>query len=349
MIVDDNEPFVPPLPSASSAASFKSKRSSGVLIPLLFGFFLVILASAAIGVVYYKNKLVATTTSSPTPVPTSTISPSLEPSPTPSLSPSMRSSSTPRPTRSPAAPAVASPRPSPSPTPTPTPSPSLDIRFGNPSANVKQTIDEGSGDGRVINREYTSIQYGGFDEVSATWTPRVTVCFHIVSNENITGSDLKFTYVFDGATVQEGDLGQYDKLEAGRLYDWCHDASIGIGGHTAKLTLNPARSMRETGYVNNVATLSYQNIADNIAPNFTIMGPTQESEGTCLFPQYVTDNVTSYADLKIEEKINSGEWQLFNRSRTCIQGASGEETSYTVRVTDQRGNFNEQKKSFVLY
>ncbi|MFZ2199193.1 MAG: hypothetical protein WAV40_00150 [Microgenomates group bacterium] len=309
------------------------------LIPLITGFLVVVIVASILGIVYFK------TVFKPTP------SPSPTPSPAPSLiaSPSPLPSATSKPTKKPASKPVV-PSPISSPTPTPVPIPSLDIRFSNPSANVKQTYDDGSGVGRVVNREYSSIQVGQFDEIASAWSPRITVCYHIVSNEEIKGKDVKFVLTLDDKTDVEDNLGQYDKLEAGRTYDWCHDMTNDLGKHKAALTLNGDKSIKEIIYTNDIAKLEWESLRDYIAPNYTLIGPTNEGEtGTCLFPQYISDNVTPYASLKIEQQVDSGSWTSFAGSRYCFVGTSGSSHTYKIKITDARGNANEQSKTFVLY
>ena len=315
--------------------------------PLLLGFFLALLLTGLIGFAYFKTKV-----STPTPSPTPTATPAL------SLTPSPSPEDTPFPTRKPVSainPAGAAERldsraPTPIPQPaSPTGGPTLDIRFGNPSANVKQTIDEGKGDGRVINREYTSIQAGQFDEVSSTWSPRVTVCFHLVSGEDIPGKNIKFSMSLDDKIEVEDNMGWIDKLEAGKIYDWCHDVTNNIGKHTAKLLLNPDKSIKEYNYTNDLARLEWENLADKIAPNFTLTGPTQDNTKTCLSLRYISDNVTKTSDLKVEEKLDSSNWATTTATTFCTTGISGSEHIYTAKITDARGNVNEQKKTFVLY
>lgn len=172
----------------------------------------------------------------------------------------------------------------------------------------------------------------------------------MVANENIEGKNVKFTFSLDDKVEVEDTLSQYDKLEAGRLYDWCHDVTTSIGKHTAKLSLNGDKSLKEANYVNNLARVDWENLSDKIAPNFTLMGPNNEgAAGTCLFPQYISDNVTPNSDLKIDHKIDSADWTKFEGSRYCFVGTAGSSHSYSARVTDARGNINEQKKTFVLY
>lgn len=332
------EPVTPP-PIVPPAPTYVPAKPRSSPLPILFGFLVVIVVAAGIGIAYYKTKL--TTSAIPSPSPSLMASPSIEPSPSSTASASPKSSAKPtvKPTTKPVV----------SPTPTPVPAPTLDIRFGNPSANVKQTIDEGKGDGRVINREYTSIQVGEFDEVSSTWSPRVTVCFHVVSNEQINGKDLKFSFSLNDKVEVEDNFGQYDKMEAGRIYDWCHDVTTDIGTHTAKLLINPDKSLKELTYVNDLARLDWKNLADQIAPNFTLTGPTQDGTKTCLSIAYLSDNVTKNSDLKIEEKYDTSSWATTTATTYCTTGTAGSEHAYSVKVTDARGNATEQKKTFVLY
>lgn len=334
-------PVIPPAPTYIPA----KPRSSP--LPILFGFLIVIVVAAAIGIAYYKAKLTSSIT--PTPTPSATVSPSIEPSASPSTSPSASPKSSVKPVGKSSA--IPTTKPTVVPSSSLNPAPTLDIRFGNPSANVKQTFDDGSDDGRVINREYTSIQVGEFDELSSTWSPRVTVCFHFVSNENInSGKDLKYRFSVDDKVSSEGDMGQYEKIEAGRLYDMCQDVTTDVGVHTAKLTLNPEKSLRELTYVNDLARLEWKNLTDQIAPNYTLIGPNDEGDaGTCLLPQYISDNVTSYANLKIEQKIDNSDWSKFDGDRYCFKGNSGDEHAFAIKITDARGNANEQKRTFVLY
>ena len=337
------QPF-PPL--APPAPTYLPPKPKFPLLPLLFGFFIVIILAGVFGVVYYKNKLTVSSSPSPSPVGANYYSPAPSPSEEPSSSPSAMPHSSVKPTAKPVSviKSVASP------IATPTPGPTLDILFGNPSVNVKQTIDEGAGDGRVINREYTSIQTGQFDEVSSSWSPRVTVCFHLVSNQEIKGSDLQFTYTLDGNVVTQDTLAQYDKLEAGRLYDWCHDTTNDLGSHTAKLLINPGKSLTEYNYANDLARVDWINLADKIAPNYTLIGPNDEGDsGTCLYPQYISDNVSAYANLKIQQKVDSADWTTFTGDRYCFVGTFGSTHTYATRITDERGNANEQTKTFALY
>jgi hypothetical protein len=228
--------------------------------------------------------------------------------------------------------------------------PTLDVRFGNPSAGVKQTYDDGSGAGRVINREFSSIQEGQFDEVMQSWSPKVTVCYHIVSNESIKGDEIKFVLKVDDKVAIEDNLGQYIQLEAGRSYDWCHDTTTDLGRHSAKLTINPDRTIKEIIYSNNIASITWENLADNIAPNFTLLGPTDEgASGSCLFPQYISDNVTPYANLKIEQQIDGGAWSAFTAPKYCLIDTSGSSHTFKIKITDARNNVNEQAKTFVIY
>lgn len=330
-------------------------KSVSPIIPILFGVVVVVIVSTFLAGFYYFAKLkkeVASVTPSPTP--TTIATPTPEPSNTASASASPKTSVKPS---AKASVKPSSPRPSPtassSPTPTPTPTPSiasLDIRFGNPSAHVKQTYDDGSGVGRVINREFSSIQIGEFDEVKSVWGPKITVCFHVVSNQDIEGSKLGYTITENAKIVSEGTLSQYPKIEAGKIYDVCHDTTTAIGTHKLELNINNTKSLSESLYTNNFARIDFKNLADNIAPNFTLIGPNNEgSDGTCLFPQYIADNVTSVANLKIEQKVDNGAWGNFSGSRYCFKGKTGDSHSYAIRITDERGNKAEQSTSFELF
>lgn len=314
------------------------------IFPILFGFLIVVIVASIIGIVYYKNNLVVSKPVA-SELPVSSLSPSPTPSPSASVLPS--------PTNSAKSSAKPTTKPTPTPTPTPTPisRPSLDLRFGNPSANIKQTIDEGKGDGRVINREYSSIQIGGFDEVSSSWSPRVTVCYHIIASETIAGKDFKFTYSQDGKVVTEDTLAQYDKLESGRIYDWCHDTTNDIGSHFATFSLNTGKSLAESNYSNNLGRIDWNNIADNIAPNFTIDGPYLIDGKTCMRWIYLEDNISVYTDVWGRWNIDGAAWssQTSENPYACISGTSGSTHTYTVHAEDFRGNVSEQKKSFVLY
>lgn len=316
--------------------------------PLVFGFFLVIFVAGAIAVAYYMSRFQASPTASPSPsvVASPPPSPSNEASATPSASPAVgKTPTTPSIKPVSAIKMTASPIPGQSSFSLP----SLDIRFGNPSANVKQTIDEGNGDGRVINREYTSIQVGQFDEVKASYAPKVTVCFHIIANEPVEGKDIKLSFVLNSNSPIEDTLSQYNKLEAGRLYDYCREVSTEIGKHTAKLSFNSDKSIKESNYSNNLGTVTYENLADNVAPNFTLVGPTNDAGKTCLTATHVSDNVTSISNLKLERKIGTGAWETTTDPTYCFSGTSGAQQTYSFRVTDQRNNKTEQTKTFNLF
>lgn len=328
----DNPDIQSPAPAPVPTYVPAKPRSSP--LPIVFGFLVVIVVAVSVAIAYYKTQL-----STPASI---SISPSPSPSPSLDPSPSATASSAPITSMKPI-----SPPPSTAPVSL---APTLDIRFGNPSVNVKQTIDEGKGDGRVINREYTSIQVGQFDEVSSTWSPKVTTCFHFVSNENLSsGKDLKYSFSLDDKVESEGDMAQYDKIEAGRLYDSCHNVTTGIGKHIAKLTLNPSKSLTELTYVNNLGRIEWDNLPDKIAPNYTLTGPTQDGIKTCISIAYLSDNVTPSSDLKIEEKLDSQSWSVTTSTMYCLSGAAGTEHTYSTKITDQRGNINQQSKTFVLY
>ncbi len=338
------EPVTPPTPTpdpvtpppADSIPYIPSKSSSAG--PFFFGLFLVLLVAGALGFLYYQRFI--SPAASPAPSPSASPSPSAVSSPLPS--------STPLSTRKPSA----TPKPSPIATPTSTPTPltNFDIRFGNPSANVKQTYDDGSGAGRVINREFTSIQAGQFDELKSSWNPRVTICFHVVSNEEVPGKNIKFSFALDDKVEVEDTLSQYDKLEAGRIYDWCHDVTTSIGKHTGKMLLNGDKSVKEGNYVNDLGRIDYENLADNVPPNYVLTGPFDWNEsGTCLLTHSISDNINTLAELKIEQKIDSADWVTFSSGQYCFQGTSGSSHTYAVRITDTRGNKNEQSKTFPLF
>lgn len=341
----DNPELSSSLPPSPPVSPVIVHPRSSPLGPFFMGVFIILLLVAGVGAGYYFVKLRPSKEPSPTPAA------SLLPSPTPS--PSATASATPRLVKPSLKPTSAlKPTPSAVATPTPTPFslPSLDVRFGNPSSRVKQTMDEGAGDGRVINREYTSIQAGQFDEIKSSWQPKITVCFHLTASEKVAGRLIKFTLTYDGKTEVEDNMSWIPELEAGRIYDWCHDVTTDLGKHTAKLVINADRSLKESNYGNDVAEVSWENLADNVAPNYTLMGPVNEgASGTCFFPQYIEDNVTPYTSLKLEHKIDAGAWAPYSGDRHCFVGTTGASHSYSFRITDLRGNKNEQSKTFVLY
>ena len=329
-------------------APVKIPKARSPLGPLLFGVLLVFVLAGAAGAAYYKAKFLALPEPSPSPTATPVISPSplpsIEPSATPAASlkakPSIKPTSAIKPIASVA----------PSATPTPVSVPNLDLLFGNPSANVRQTFDDGSGGGRMINREFTSIQAGEFDELPVAWSPRVTVCFHVIANETVEGAKIKFTYQLDSNTAENGTLSQYDKLEAGRLYDLCRDTTNDIGGHTAKLTINSDKSLTESFYANDSARVDWTNLPDNVAPNYALTGPFDWGDnGTCLVTTAPTDNVTPTASLKVEQKIDSQDWSTLSGGQYCFKGTTGDTHTYSVKITDARGNANTQSKTFQLF
>ena len=351
-MIEDSVPPTPITPPVSATVTpelttpIKIPKAKFPLAPLLFGVFLVFILAGAAGAIYYKAKFMAAPVPSPTMSPTPIASlaplPSLEASATPAASTKAKASTKP----------VTAIKPVASVTPSPTPItvPNLDLLFGNPSANIKQTYDDGSGDGRVISREYTSIQAGSFDEVPASWSSRVTVCFHIVANEVVDGAKIKFTYQLDSNSPESYSLSQYDHLEAGRLYDWCHDTSGDIGSHTVRMQLNSDKSLTESVYANDTARVDWTNLADNVAPNYSLTGPFDWGDnGTCLVTTTPTDNVTPTASLKVEQKIDSQDWSTMSGGQYCFKGTTGDTHTYTVRITDARGNANTQTKTFQLF
>ncbi len=335
-----------PSPSAPvapvTAPTYLPPKPKPSFLPLVFGFLLVIILAAVIGVVYYKNQL----TTSPSPSPSPLSSPISQPSPDTSSTPSANPKSSNKPSGTPKSTTVVS-----KPSPLAVVLPTLDLRLGNPSGNFKQTIDEGKGDGRVINREYTSIQAGQFDEVIPNWSPKVTLCFHFVANEAVAGKSIKFTFTLDDKIELEDNLGTYDKLETGKIYDWCHDSTTSIGKHTAKLQLNSDKSLKESNYNNNLARIDWENLADKIAPNFTIDGPYLIDGKTCMRWIHLEDNISVYTDVWAKWKIDGADWsgKTSENPYGCITGTSGSSHTYYVHAEDARGNAYEQSKSFVLY
>jgi hypothetical protein len=145
---------------------------------------------------------------------------------------------------------------------------------------------------------------------------------------------------------------QYDKLEAGRLYDLCRDVSVDIGTHVVKLTINNAKSLPEINFTNNYARLEYKNLADNIAPNFTLGGPYDwTTKGTCfIVVSAPVDNVTPLSGLKVEQKVDGGAWSPVVDATYCFAGGiSGSAHTFAVHVVDARGNINEQSRTLNLF
>jgi len=359
-----DSPVVPPPlvtePEVTPPLPLGKPKGSSPIIPILFGVVFVVIISAVLAGLYYFARLKKEVAdASPSPSPSIVASPSLEPSSTatssaspkgsvkPSAAGSVKPSSTPKPTATP------TPTPSTSPTPTPTPqttTSTLDIRFGNPSAHVKQTYDDGSGDGRVINREFSSIQVGEFDEIKSTWSPKVTVCFHMVSNQNINGNQIGYNFTVNDKVTNEKSLSQYDKIEAGKTYDICHDVSTEIGAYKVQLNINNTRSLGESTYANNNARIDFKNLADNVPPNFTLAGPFNENDkGTCLRITYLQDNVTLESKLKVEHKVDVTDWASYSGTEYCFKGTTGSSHTYAVKVTDERGNKTEQTSTFNLF
>lgn len=347
-------PPLSPAPETTPELPLGKQKTTSPIIPVLFGVVVVVIVSSVLAGLYYFAKLKKEVASvNPSPSPTMVATPTPEPSSTASASASPNTSAKPSAKASSKPTSTTTPKPSTSSSPTPTPVTSnatLDLRFGNPSAHVKQTYDDGSGDGRVINREFSSIQIGEFDELVSSWAVKVTSCFHVVSNQDLEGSKVGYSLREDDKILFEGTLSQYSKVEAGKIYDVCHDVSTSIGAHKLELTINNAKSLGEASYANNTARLDYKNLADNIAPNFVLIGPNNEgNDGTCLFPQYISDNVSVFAKLKIEQQVDNGALSTFNNNRYCFKGNTGDTHTYLIRITDERGNKSEQSATFKLF
>jgi hypothetical protein len=340
-------PLIPEPEMTPELPLAKPKKSSAVL-PMLFGVLVVLIISSVLAGTYYFSRLKKeVANANPSPIPTASLMPSIEPAA------SASSSATPFVTQKPSS------RPTTTPKPTPTPAPSqnpittnstIDIRFSNPSAHVKQTLDEGSGDGRVINREFSSIQAGEFDEIRTSWSPRVTVCFHVTSNQDVEGNKLGYTITEDDKVLNEGTLAQYSKLEAGKTYDVCHDTTTNIGAHKLQLTINNTKSVGESTYANNTARIDFKNNVDNVAPNYALFGPNNGgTKGTCFNLAYLEDNVTPVNNLKVERRLDGGEWTTLSGLEYCVTGTAGSQHTLATLVTDARGNKNEQSSIFNLY
>lgn len=229
------------------------------------------------------------------------------------------------------------------PTATPISSPTLapkvaDYHFSNYGKLIRQ-YNDGSGSGYNTSY-YDYFSNPSFDPVISLWNDNVKACVQI-QDTNFT-SNLWVSLVIEdnGNQINARDIHPGDEI--------CIDLPITSGQHQIKMSLNSGKTIAETDYNNNILQFNYTMKPDTQAPTYDIFGPIKiDGQGTCMFAQHLSDNLTLYSNIQLEQYIDNQLLTPDQYGRVCIQANSGESHSYKAKATDQVGNTNEQSKQFI--
>lgn len=152
---------------------------------------------------------------------------------------------------------------------------------------------------------------------------------------------------YDGiykTTLERAEYGAYSAT-------FTYVPSVDPGSHTVRMVINENHAVTETNYSNNEQTITYTVIPDTTPPSFTIDGPYQINNQTCMRWVNLTDNVSVYTDVWAKWKIDSGSWSAPTSENPygCISASSGTTHTHTVHAEDHRANITEQSKSFTAF
>jgi len=230
------------------------------------------------------------------------------------------------------------PTSTPIPTPIPTPTPKIpDYHFSDYGKLIRQ-YDNGSGSGPTTSYyDYSSSP--SFDPVIDLWHDSVKACIQIQDSNFASNIWVSLTIEDNGNQISARDIHPGD--------EFCKDLSITNGEHKIKISLNPGKTVTETDYNNNFLQFSYTMNPDTQAPTYDIFGPIKvDGQGTCMFAQHLSDNITFNADIHLEQYIDGQLLTSDQYGRVCIQANAGESHNYRAKATDKAGNTNEQSKQF---
>lgn len=228
-------------------------------------------------------------------------------------------------------------------TATPISSPTLaptvaDYHFSNYGKLIRQ-YNDGSGSG--YNTSYYDYSSNpSFDPVISLWNDSVKACVQIQDNNFSPNLWVSLIIEDNGNQISARDIHPGDEI--------CTNLSIASGQHQIKMSLNSGKAITETNYNNNVLQFNYTMNPDTQAPTYDIFGPIKvDGQGTCVFAQHLSDNITFNSDIHLEQYIDNQLLTPDQYGRVCIQTNAGESHSYKAKATDQAGNTNEQSKQFI--
>ncbi len=152
---------------------------------------------------------------------------------------------------------------------------------------------------------------------------------------------------YDGiykTTLERAEYGAYSAT-------FTYVPPVDPGSHTVRMVINENRTITETNYGNNEQTITYTIIPDTTPPGFTLDGPYQINNQTCMRWINLSDNVSVYTDVWAKWKIDEGSWSAPTSENPygCISATSGTTHTYTVHAEDRRANVTEQSKTFVAF
>ena len=184
------------------------------------------------------------------------------------------------------------------------------------------------------------------EENSSLSTMKVEANFR--NNAMIESSGKVYVKVYyDGiykTTLDRAEYGAYSAV-------FTYVPPMDPGSHTVRMVINENHAISETNYGNNEQSISYTIIPDTTPPGFTIDGPYQINNQTCMRWTNLSDNVSVYTDVWAKWKIDDGAWSAPTSENPygCISAASGTTHTYTVHAEDNRTNVTEQSKSFTAF
>lgn len=232
------------------------------------------------------------------------------------------------------------------PSATPSPKPlTLDISV-DPNGTINRKINDGSGKGLVDQGTVTLSESPTYTPVIDLWKDIITACIQTKSNETISGTNLSYSVTDNGKQISNQKYDAASITPAG--IQVCIPLSRSGGDHEITFTANSDKQVREVSFSNNTVSFKYTMKGDSQAPTYYIVGPNKETEGTCIFPQSMHDNLSLYSEIKVEQFIDNQLKTPDEYGRICLQGPAGESHTYNVRATDKAGNTNEQSKQFTL-
>ncbi len=308
----------------------KPKYPKFIFVLVIAGLFL--LATGVYALMNPKAPAENTLQTSPSP----SLEPSLTPSPGVEVSPTLIPSTTMKKNTS----------PTPKPTVKPSPSPKL-INIRVPGASIVRMYNDGTSAGWQNERNYSG-DTPTLQRIKYTMN-YVDVCFTLNPTEEVPVANLTLSLRADGQPATPDSTPAKENYHSNVIFPVCKrfsNPSLGI--HTVNLQLVGSNIQ-----VNDAtpAPLIQQFIIapDTVAPTFTIFGPHQETEGTCAHLNDIADNIFSYSDLTISQKMDDGSWTTDKSvGRLCVQGASGSSHTYYAKISDPDGNTTEKNLSFTI-
>lgn len=254
----------------------------------------------------------------------------------------------------PAATPILTPKPSVSPTPAPvsvpiTPAPPvydlvfLEYGIGNASSAINPPHDM-----HIVSQSKDAYVFEESAFVGQPYHPLQTV-FSTKDNSDkkISQGKVKLTLIVNGAITNsfELDLNEYSK------YDGSFFLPDTVGTYAVTIRVASTLGIVEKDYLNNEANFTYQIIPDKTPPVFDISVADLDYRGTCATTVNISDNSTQNDHLTIVQKVDNESWTTpeIPSASHCFVGTTGDTHTFTVKMTDERGNTTEKTKGIVVF